>query len=378
MQPAGLLERLVAFDTQNPPGDGVACARFIGDVLAGAGFAVAYQDYRPNHANIVARLSNGEGPVFALNTHIDVVPAGEGWSSDPFRAVYRDGRIQARGACDAKGSLAAMMTAGLQLARQREAWSGTLLLVFVGDEEVSSSGAKHFAAAAPPIDYAVIGEPTSNRVVTAHKGSLRPLVRVRGRTAHSGAPHLGVNAVFGAAHLLAAVEAEAARIARFTHPLCGPASLTVTRIAGGQADNVVPDSCDMLLDRRMVPGETPQACRAGLEDLFARVHREHGTAIEVVEWRETTGGPTETPADNAFVRAALRQAEAHGAAPGGVEGLLGACDLVHFNAIGALGIVLGPGDLAVAHKPDEFVPLAELEAAAGIYRSLALDMLRHP
>jgi acetylornithine deacetylase/succinyl-diaminopimelate desuccinylase family protein len=375
MSPLELLERLVGFDTQNPPGNGVACARCIGEILAGAGFGVAYQNYLPNHANVVAEFSNGEGPNFAFNTHIDVVPAGDGWSSDPFRVARRGDRVQARGACDAKGSLAAMMAAGIALATRKAQWRGRLLLVFVGDEEAASSGAKHYVASAPRIDYAVIGEPTSNQVVTAHKGSLRPLVRVKGQAAHSGAPDLGVNAIFGAAHLLVALEKFAGDVSARRHPLCGGASLTVTRIAGGEADNVVPDSCNLLIDRRMTPGEDPDACKAELEALFARAQRAQGVEIELVKWCETTGGPTETLADSAFVQTALALSQIHGAAAVGVRGLLGACDLVHFNAVGATGIVLGPGDLAVAHKPDEFVPIAELEAAAAIYRDLALAML---
>ena len=137
------------------------------------------QEFAPGRANVSAALVNGAGPTFAFNTHVDVVPAGAGWRSNPFQLRADGGRLYGRGACDAKGSIAAMLGALETLARRRSGWSGTLMAVFVGDEEVASAGAKTYVQTAPPIDFVVIGEPTSNAPVIAHKGSLRPLVRVR-------------------------------------------------------------------------------------------------------------------------------------------------------------------------------------------------------
>lgn len=157
--------------------------------------------------------------------------------------------------------------------------------------------------------------------------------------------------------------------------MCGAASLTVTRLHGGVADNVVPDRCEFLLDRRLVPGESEERARREIEALLARAQRENGVEAEIAEWRPTTGGATETAADRPFVQAALAASAAHGAG-GGPQGFQGACDLVHFNGIGADGVVIGPGDLAVAHKPDEFVPADELRAAVDLYETLARAMLR--
>ena len=250
------LAALVGIDTQNPPGGEMAAAAYLRDLLAAEGFDVSLSEYEPGRANVVARLENGGGKVFAFNTHMDVVPVGEGWSSDPLKLREADGRLYGRGACDCKGPLAAMLEAMRMLAAERQSWSGTLLGVFVGDEEVGSAGAKAYAAARPRIDYAVIGEPTSNATVTAHKGSLRPLVRVHGTPAHSGAPHLGDNAIYRAAALVGLIaEHHEALAQRDAHPLVGTASMTVTRINAGQADNIVPGICEMLIDRRMVPGE---------------------------------------------------------------------------------------------------------------------------
>jgi succinyl-diaminopimelate desuccinylase len=154
-----------------------------------------------------------------------------------------------------KGPLIAMVEAMRLLIAERSSWSGTILGVFVADEEVASEGAKRYASTRPHIDYAVIGEPTSNGTVIAHKGSLRPIVRIHGVSAHSGMPDLGENAVYQAARLIGVVEEHHRTVVRHrTHPLVGQASLTVTRANAGIADNVVPDRCDVMLDRRMVPG----------------------------------------------------------------------------------------------------------------------------
>lgn len=378
------LERLVAFDTQNPPGRELEAAQWLKATMAAMGFQADTTDIMPGRTNVVGVLSNGPGPAFAFNTHIDVVPAGSGWSSDPFQLRGIDGRLYGRGSCDAKGPMVAMLQAMRWLAENPRQWSGTLLGVFVADEEASSRGAKAYAGTGPKIDYCLIGEPTSCTTYSAHKGSLRPVVRVHGRTAHSGMPDLGVNAILRSASLLTLVDAEHDRIKSNRHPLVGGPSLTITRISGGVADNVVADRCDLLLDRRMVPGEDEAAVKAELARLVARAGEKAGTPMEIVEFRPTTGGATETAPDHPIVLASQAACCHHHGHATPLSGFQGGCDLVHFRSVGAQGVVLGPGSLDVAHQPNEFVPIAELAMAAAIYRDVALAMLgegrdpRHP
>ena len=372
------LADLVAIDTQNPPGHEAHAAQFLRDLLMADSFEVALQAYKPTRINVVARLENGAGPVFALNTHMDVVPVGDGWSSDPFALKEANGRLYGRGACDCKGPLAAMLEAMRMLAAERAAWCGTLLGVFVADEEIASEGAKFYASTGPKIDVAVIGEPTSNATFTAHKGGLRPVVRVHGVSAHSGTPHLGENAIYRAGELLGLVAQHHEKVVRQrTHPLVGAASLTVTRMNGGHADNVLPGACDLLLDRRMVPGEDEEAVKREIGDLLLLARERLGIRAEIVGYKATTGGATETALDTPIVQASLAASRAHGVAKPGPFGFQGGCDLVHFRSIGAQGTVIGPGDLAVAHKPDEFVPVDEFVTASLIYRDVAKAMLQN-
>ena len=369
------LASLVAANTENPPGREIEAARYLARELTGLGFSVDLQEIAEGRPNVAARLDNGPGPVFAFNSHMDVVPAGSGWTSDPFRLRRHNGRLFGRGACDAKGPIAGMIEAIRMLCASSDRWSGTLLAVFVVDEEVASRGARAFVENRPKIDLCVVGEPTSNTVVIAHKGSMRPVVRVKGIPAHSASPDKGDNALYRAASLLQMIEKRHRALSASTHPLLGSPSLTVTRVHGGHADNVVPESCDLLLDRRMIPGESEDDVRAQFENLLAEARALHGVDAEIVEYRPTTGGATETKSDEPVVISALVAAQRNGVHDHTLHGLQGACDLVHFRSVGAQGIVLGPGALDVAHKPDEFVPEDELIASSLIYRDTFLDLL---
>jgi succinyl-diaminopimelate desuccinylase len=370
-----ILERLVGFDTQNPPGREAEAAAWLQVEMAGMGFGVETSEVLPDRTNVVGIIENGPGPSFAFNTHIDVVPAGDGWISDAFVLRMADDRLYGRGACDAKGPLAAMLEAMRWLAMNRDRWCGTLVGAFVADEEASSRGAKAYVRTKPKIDYCIIGEPTSCTTYSAHKGSMRPLVRVHGMTAHSGMPDLGVNAILKSACLLDLVAREHRRLQSLSHPLVGSPSLTVTRTSAGIADNVVPDRCDLLLDRRMIPGEEEEAVRREISNLVSQAAKEAGTAIEIVDFRPTTGGPTETRADHPIVSATQNACRQHHGHDTPLSGFQGGCDLVHFRSIGAQGVVLGPGALEVAHQPNEYVPVPELVMAAAIYRDVALTML---
>jgi acetylornithine deacetylase/succinyl-diaminopimelate desuccinylase family protein len=371
---AGLLARLVAIDTQNPPGHETAAAELLAAELGACGFATELRTVAPGRANVIARLVNGEGPSFALNSHVDTVPVGAGWSTDPFRLTERHGRLYGRGACDAKGQVSAMAEAGRLLLAERDAWRGTLILAFVMDEEINGTGSKAVAAGGKPFDFVVVGEPTRNAVYAAHKGCLRPLLRVRGKAAHSGRPELGVNAIVAAARLVGLLAGRDAMLRQLQHPLVGHASLTVSRIAGGLADNIVPDACDIVLDERVLPGDRVDGSLEALRELLRRARRDHDVDAEIVEVR-AAADPAETPPDSPLLPAALAAAARHGVTLKQPGGLTGGCDLVHFHAAGSVGLVLGPGSLDQAHQPDEFVPKDELAQAALIYRDIARAML---
>jgi acetylornithine deacetylase/succinyl-diaminopimelate desuccinylase len=370
-----LLSGLVAFASENPPGQEAEVAIYLGQRLAALGFAVETPEVGSGRRNVIGRFDNGTGPTLAFNSHLDVVPAGTGWASEPFRLSEREGRLYGRGACDAKGSIAAMVEAMILLKSAPTAWRGTLIGVFVADEEVGSAGSRSFVSSHPPVDRVVVGEPTSLATVSAHKGVLRPHIRVSGKSAHSGMPELGDNAIIAAGHLITLFAEEDARLRKIEHPLCGKASLTVTRIDGGMADNVVPASCDLVIDRRVLPGETREQVEAEVREIMQRAMRDFAVRAEIVSFSSTAGG-CESPISDPVVNAAVETCGRHGVRRCGPLGFMGGCDLVHFVAVGSRGVVLGPGALDVAHKPDEFVPVNELVTASRIYRDLMLRLFR--
>jgi acetylornithine deacetylase/succinyl-diaminopimelate desuccinylase len=218
----------------------------------------------------------------------------------------------------------------------------------------------------------VVGEPTRLMTVSAHKGCLRPHLRVLGRSAHSGTPDLGENAIIACQRLIGLFATEDQRLRTKVHPLVGPASLSVTRIQGGVADNVIPSSCDVVIDRRILPGEDVEAVDGEIKLLLERAASAYGVRTEILSY-SSNAGPSETPLDDAIVQASLAACRAQGVAEPGPVGFLGGCDLVHFQRVGIRGVVLGPGSLEQAHQPDEYVVLADLMRASLIYRDLALD-----
>ena len=159
-----------------------------------------------------------------------------------------------------------------------------------------------------------------------------------------------------------------------THPLVGHASLSVTRIAGGIGDNVMPENCEMVLDRRLLPGETLDAALDELDAMLTRARREHG--VEAESRRSAPGPARRRP------RSTIRSCQGGRHLPRAWRDLSaarradGGCDLVHFHDVGAVGVVLGPGSLDVAHQPDEYVPKDDLARAALIYRDIAVAMMR--
>ena len=370
-----LLEKLVGFDTQNPPGQETACARYILQQLQNMGCRAETVNVGEGRSNVVGVFENGPGPTFAFNTHIDVVPAGDGWTSDPFKLREADGKLFGRGSCDAKGPMTAMLEAMHILIATPDTWSGTLLGVFVADEEVGSIGAREYVKTADAVDFCAIGEPTSCTTVVAHKGSIRPIVRVHGKSAHSGMPDLGVNAVLKSVPLMNRIIDEHERVKAKTHNLVGQASLTVVRAKGGVADNVVPAFCDFTLDRRMVPGEDEDDVLRDIHVLVEQAAKDAGTTAEIIGYAPTTGPATETASDHPIVRAAQHACHHHNGKATPLTGFQGGCDLVHFRKLGAEGVVIGAGSLSVAHQPNEFVPIDELMRSILIYRDLAFAML---
>lgn len=317
--------------------------------------------------NLVASIGGGE-PSILLNGHLDVVPPGEDalWAQPPFEPVVAEGQLFGRGACDAKGALGGMVAAFERLWAMRHKLKGRVILAAVGAEENGGTGVRREIAAGLRASAAIVGEPTGCVPHIAHKGRVTVEVTTHGMPAHSSSPQLGENAISRMGTLLPYLDAIHEVVSKTEHPLLGSASSTVTGISGGTAVNVVPGSCTVRIDRRLLPGDTPQSAQAAYEEAVARAQAACPELRADVQLLQGVVA-AETKSD-ALIGCAIRAAGEVLGHPVVAEGFTASCDmtyLVHEGGIPTL--ILGPGDLAYAHQYNERVPVEQLYQAAEIY-----------
>ena len=372
-----ILERLVAFDTTSHLSN-LALIEWIERYLAGCGVAsrrIASADGRK--ANLLASIGPASAGGVVLSGHTDVVPvAGQAWSSDPFELTERGGRLYGRGASDMKTFIALALAAVPDLLAARLVRPAHL--AFSYDEETGCFGApamiEVIARELPRPALVVVGEPTSMQVVSGHKGIAVWRVTVTGREAHSAQTHLGVSANMVAVRLMAALADIADDLERNADPasLYTPrqATLTIGRIDGGTAGNILARACVFQFDLRGPAGDD----RARqLAPFFALVRRldaeikarapEGGVAVE--QLAEVPGlRPEPTTEAEAFVR---RLAGDNG--PARVASF--ASEAGQFQAAALPAVLCGPGSIDQAHQPDEYIEIAQVDRGAEFMARLA-------
>lgn len=365
-----LLIDMLNLDTQNPPGNERILAEYIAGCLADAPVETAIQPVADNRANVIARLvGKTSAGTLVINGHLDTVPSGGGWSTDPLTPVIRDGRVYARGASDMKSGLAAML-----FAFRRYALSGAIPprdIIFAGtcDEESKGLGASALMELPFMKDVSdiVIGEPTGNMLGLASKGCLWLRARVRGRTSHGAYPERGVNAIYWAYEFAKAVEG---LLGDASHPLLGPATATITGISGGVKANMVPDEAMILFDIRTLPSQNNEDFVAGARGLANKMELSTpGLKIDLSI--ENDRAPMETGADRPIARHLARSIEKVTGQACALTGSAFFSDASIFLKHRAYDVVLfGPGESACAHTPDESVSLTAYKDACEAYFTL--------
>jgi succinyl-diaminopimelate desuccinylase len=394
---------LVRLPTVNPPGDGYGdCARFIGDDLERRGFGVEYiaAEGRPEHTrrhprlNVVGTRRGGPGKVVHLNGHFDVVPAGGGWTVDPFAAVVRDGRIYGRGVCDMKAGIAAAVFAAEAIARARVPLPGTIEISGTVDEESGGfAGVAYLAErgriAAGRTDFVIIPEPLNvDRICVGHRGVYWGEVTARGRIAHGSMPFLGASAIDGMGRLLQAVREEllprlAARQTAVPVVPAGArqATINVNGIDGGQpVDGIqtpcVADLCRLVLDRRFLLEEGFDAARSEIEALVRRAaDASPGVTFELRDLMIVH--PTRTPDDSPVIGALQRSIARVIGRPPAIVASPGTYDHKHVARIANVPhcVAYGPGELELAHQPDESCAIDDLIGATKVLALATLDLM---
>ncbi|MFG1812715.1 M20 family metallopeptidase [Kribbella sp. NPDC049174] len=364
---------------QNPPGEEAATVAVLAAAGRELGLDVVTSPVEPGRDNVSITLAGGNGPGLLILGHTDVVPVGDGWTTDPYGGVVQDGRIYGRGASDMKGGLAAALVA---LAALRGAGlSGPVELAAVVDEEETGKGIRAYVDKARGVGGSgflgcVTAEPTDLQTIIAARGDSYLRVAVHGRACHAGNPDDGANAIYGAAAVVAEIERLHTELAADPHPLLGPATWSVGQINGGTGGSIVPADCVIVADRRLLPGESPAAALDGLRSRVAALRLEdRGLSVELEMPMEMPA--FETAADAELVRV-IEAARVEAGGPDlPLAGWTAACDGGYVaRDLGVPVVVLGPGSVTTqAHRGDESVPIAELVTAARAYTLTALRLL---
>ncbi len=371
-----LLRRLVAFDTvSSRPNE--ALIDWAAQHLSDHGFrAFVQRGDEPGKANLLATAGPEDVGGLMLSGHSDVVPVeGQAWSSDPFVLVERDARLHARGSADMKGFIACVLEAAPRLAAAARQAPVHIALSY--NEETNMHGmrrlAAHLASAAVRPASCIIGEPTSMRVVVANKGAAGFRVRVRGHSVHSALRDRGVSAIENAAEIIVFVNAlqrrleQAARHDGFEFP---HTSVHVGRIEGGTAHNITAKDCEFVLEIRALPGvrstdvldEVRRYCDSVLLPAMRAIAPESDVAFD-----EIFDTPALDERGNTHLAQAIVPLCGHsdvGRVSFGTEGGI-------LQEIGVATVVCGPGDIRVAHQPDEYVEVAQLAQCRGFLDALA-------
>jgi succinyl-diaminopimelate desuccinylase len=396
-------QELVRIPTVNPPGDFYEdCARAIGARLQAGGFAVEYvaAEGRPEHTpkhprlNVIGRREgSGPGPTFHMNGHFDVVPAGNGWTTDPFGGEVKDGRIYGRGSCDMKAGIAAAFYAAEALRRAGVKVPGAIELSGTVDEESGGfAGVAHLAHTGHikkgKTDYVVIPEPLNvDRICIGHRGVYWFEVETFGRIAHGSMPFLGVSAIEHMGVFLEAIRSELKPVleTRTTRmPVVpagsGRATINVNAVIGGQANETVQSPCvadraRAIFDRRFLIEEGFEATRAEIVALLDRLAaRIPGLSYELRD--QMIVHPVEAPAGSPLIASLKTSISEVLGREAAIIASPGTYDQKHVTRIAGIAdcVAYGPGILELAHQPDEWCGIDDLVHSAQVLALTAIAL----
>ncbi len=366
-----LLSKLIQAQTTADKGE-LAAAEIISAELGRSGIDSRIDNWDRTRANITAQVkSSGHKGALLFACHLDVVPAGEAsWKHPAFAAIESEGKIYGRGSMDMKGGIAAIVTAMGEIADSGTKLQGDIILFGAAGEETDSCGAKRFVrnrGELPEIAGVVLPEPTDFEIITSHRGILWLKVQTFGKAAHSSAPQLGVNAIASMTSVLN--ELENFKIRFEPHDLLGDCSMSINTIAGGQAMNVVPDKCDIGIDIRTVPGQNYQDVINDLQNIFVKLKQKNPQfEAEVSIKREVGALETDNQCD--FVRDFCSATGINKTTAVGFT-----TDGPHFASLDLPVVVFGPGKPHLAHKPDEYIDISDVEKAVEHYKNIILKFL---
>lgn len=362
-----ILRDLIALRSDFPPGDTRAICGYAGDRLARAGYAVETHENVAPLANLVARLGRGR-PCIMFNAHADTVGVGEagGWTSDPFAATERDGRLFGLGASNCKGAMAVHLWLAEEIARRGGPGKGEVMFSFVGDEENLGPDGTCYLREAGLVkpDILIVGADTENQLITAERGVMWVRVSARGRAAHAGDPSAGDNAIERMMRLIGALGQNLAPGLEGRRDGAMQSTVNLGLIRGGYNTNVVPSQCTVEIDRRLLPGETVAAAFAEIRQALETAGEPAGS-FDAELLRGTNG--FKSTEDGPAARAFRQAIAARTGRPARDLFAMGVFDGRYFADDGIEIIDTGPGSQAEGHAANESVSIPLLVDSAIIH-----------
>jgi acetylornithine deacetylase/succinyl-diaminopimelate desuccinylase family protein len=379
-----LLRDMIAIPSVNPmrskSGEPVEreMANYLESVLRQAGIDCERQNVTEGRDNVMGivhatgKSNTNAGLMF--NSHMDTVPVAN-MTIDPFDPVIKDGCVFGRGACDAKGSIAAMLMSVIKYANQPERPT-EVIFAAMADEEFSFSGSWKLIQKQWPVSSCVVGEPTKLARVVAHKGIVRWHANVQGLSAHGATPERGRNAIYDGARLALALEEYSKELeGRETHPLLGHSTINVGRVDGGQSVNIVPDFCRSEIELRLLPGEDG---RRAVDNCLSFLNKRLGDSVEFsFEDPYLIDPAMETSSGAQVVKALGAAQEVELGSACAIEGGNYGTDGSKLSMVGIETVVCGPGDIAHAHTRAEFVEIKQIELATRMYGQMLSQWANH-
>lgn len=367
-----LLKKLIQTAPVDLKGE-IPAAQVLQNYLSPLGIETKIDCYSDKNANFMCRIrGTGQKKALLFAGHLDVVPAcQENWTFPAFEGIERDGKICGRGATDMMGGLASIAAAMAEIKQENHPLQGDLIFAATAAEETNSSGVKHFlrntAKTIGSLSGIIVPEPTALDVMRAHRGILWLEITAAGKTAHGSMPHLGVNAIEKIMAFLNLFKTY--QIPHQPNPLLGGCSVSVNKITGGQAANIVPDFCSVQIDIRTLPGQAHNEIKKDIEQLLDQLKQQDKYfKAKITVMRSVPA--LETPEDNPFL---INVCKAVGVKKAGAVGFT--TDGPWFAKLNAPVLIFGPGSPQMCHKPDEYIEIEQLKKAKESYKRIILEIL---
>ncbi|MEM7119089.1 MAG: M20 family metallopeptidase [Chloroflexota bacterium] len=369
----GLLQRLIQFPTEDPPGYEIEMARFLQATLASWGITAVLDEFLPNRANVVGRVKgNGRRPALIFSAHIDTMTVGtQTWHHDPFAAEIEAGKLYGRGASDMKSGMAAMMMAAKQLAAHAHLLQGDLILAFTAGESSNCLGAKRLIEtnALNGAGAIIVSEPSSLRLLITESGTWWVRAIAKGEPGHGSGIQAGTkgssSAILKLVDFIQRLQSFSFNVA--DHPLLGQPTIRIGLIEGGTAVNQTPDHAECAIDIRFLPGMDRAAMLTALQTFAGEE-----ITFETLDLKPAI----ELSADHPLValcEKVCREQLGNVAPPSGVFYYSDA--VILSPALGIPRVIIGPGELGMSGSRDEYVVLEKVIKSTEIFQQIAVEYL---